>query len=217
MFNKLPSIDGLKKHMHHFKDKISENQEDLNYSEVLELFNKRFKIKEKTLSTLYNANIFSQKNESKEIQLFFNLAAFVNILGYDILVISRDLIFAENKWQKKHYSRQATLIIYESINDLFELLGREFRNLTSKIHDDDFHLKVKGFRRKLNQYKEDNFQKLQEIRNSSIAHRDKDSLKQLYIIITIDEDYILKITLEFESLVHELENLLQIFFEITKN
>lgn len=181
--------------------------------DVSDLFEKRFKLQEQTLSILANSLASLKDSAPNEIKVFFNVALFVNIISYDIKVICRDIIFATSKWHKRHYARQATLVVYESINDLFELLGKDFKSLTSKIPDPEFQTGITDFRAALNQFKKRHFKQLKDIRNNATAHRDKEALKQLTSILGIEEDSILKMTLEFEGILHDLEKLLQKFFQ----
>ncbi len=193
-----------------------ENKKGDSEIDVSEFYEDRFKLKEQTLSTLTKTIISLNDSAPKEFKVVFNIAAFVNVISYDILVICRDILIAESKWQKKHYSRQAVLVIYETINDLFEILGKDFKSLTMKIQNMDFQLDIKEFRSKLNQFKENHFSQLQTIRNASTAHREHDAVKQLTSILTIDEDSILEITFEFEGILHDLEKILQEFFKEIK-
>lgn len=180
-------------------------------TDITEIYKKRFRVKEKTLTILTNTLASLDETVPKEVKTFFNIANFVNIVSYDLMLIGRDLLFAERKWQKKHYSRQAALLIYETINDLFDLLGNDFKRLTEEIQDNNFELNMIEFRKKLNEFKVKNHVFLKEIRNITIAHRDKDSIKQINSIITIDDVGIIKITFEFEKILHELEENLQLF------
>lgn len=179
---------------------------------VHELYEKRFKLKEQTLSILIKSLISLNKTAPKEIKVYFNIAAFINVISYDILVNCRDILTAESSWQKKHYSRQAALVIYESINDIFELLGKDFKTLTIKTLNKNSELNLNKFRSQLNHFKESYWKQLKEIRNAAIAHREQDAVKQLSSIISVDEEFILKITFEFETILHDLEKMLQPLF-----
>lgn len=190
--------------------------EEKNSIDVSDLYEKRFKVQEQTLSILAKSLASLRDSTPNEIKVLFNVALFVNIISYDTKIICRDLIFATSKWQKRHYARQAALVVYESINDLFELLGKEFKNLTSEIQDMEFQSGIKDFRARLNQFKKEHFKQLQNIRNNSTAHRDKNSLKQLTSILEIEDNSILKITFEFEGIIHDLEKLLHKFFQEVK-
>lgn len=182
-----------------------------NHSEIVELFEKRFKIQEQTLTTILGMNLGLKDKGLNDLKVWANMAGFINIISYDLKVITRDMIVAKDEWQKRHYARQSCLIIYESINDLFELLGKDFKRLLRTIQNNDLQQKITKNRSDLNKFK-DSYQKyLYIIRNTSIAHRDKEALKQLATIINIDWNKIFTITIEFEEILQDLEKTIQIF------
>jgi hypothetical protein len=193
------------------KEKNPKKSDIVNYDKIVDLYEKRFKVQEQTLSTIIKTIVGLKVDSPSEIKVLWNIAGFVNIISYDIKVITRDMILAQDEWLKRHYARQACLIIYESINDLFELLGKDFRRILRAIQIDDLHLEFKAFRSDLNLFKDKYHKKLYTIRNMSIAHRDKQVLKQLSSIIQIDSNEILSITFEFEGILQNLEDFLQKF------
>ncbi len=192
-------------------DKHSETDDNIDYDKIVELFEKRFKIQEQTLTTILGMNLGLKDKGPNDLKVWANMAGFINIISYDLKVITRDMIVAKDEWQKRHYARQSCLIIYESINDLFELLGKDFKRLLRTMQNNDLQLKIKKNRSDLNQFKDDYQKYLYTIRNTSIAHRDKEALKQLATIIHIDWNTIIRITLKFEEILQDLEKTLQIF------
>lgn len=45
------------------------------------------------------------------------------------------MYFAETEWHKRFYARQVCTIMYESSKDIFELLGKELKNIITKRID----------------------------------------------------------------------------------
>ena len=199
-------------------DNVTEKSEDFKYEKIVELYEKRFKIQENTLSTIIRTIAGIKVDSPSEIKVLWNIAGFVNIISYDIKIITRDMILTQDQWQKKHYARQASLIIYESINDLFELMGKDFKRLLRTYQAPELHLEIKGIRADLNLFKSNYQKKLYTIRNTSIAHRDKEALKQLLSIVQIDWNETLVMTFKFEEILSNLESFMHnILKEFMKN
>jgi hypothetical protein len=178
-------------------------------TELSALYRKRFDLKEKTLKELSMTLVRLKESAPKEIKLYYNIATFINVISYDTLIICNDIINTKNSWQRKHYSRQAALLIYETLIDIFELLGKDFRIIIDKVSSQEFESSIKEFRKTLNAFKADNFTKLQEIRNIATAHRDLNAMRQLRTILELDENYILRISLDFDRILLDLEKRLQ--------
>jgi len=125
-------------------------------------------------------------------------------------VLGQDLTFAENEWQKRYYARQASLIIYESLNDLFDLLGKDFKTIiNTKLNNSELESKFLLIRKELNQFKDNNFNRLKEIRNVATAHRDNDILKQINLIAEISWSEVIGIVTVFDKILNKLGPLLQ--------
>ena len=125
-------------------------------------------------------------------------------------MLGQDLTFAENEWQKRYYARQASLIIYESLNDLFDLLGKDFKTIiNTKLNNSELESKFLLIRKELNQFKDNNFNRLKEIRNVATAHRDNDILKQINLIAEISWSEVIGIVTVFDKILNKLGPLLQ--------
>lgn len=184
---------------------VKENEEILRDN-----FQKNFKTQRQTLDLLIDGVKNASYNHFLDTKLIWNIAGFIDLTSFDLKVIGQDLAFAENDWQKKLFSRQACLIIYESINDLFDLLGKEFKRvLKSQIKDPLIEEALNAERKKLNIFKKANIQKLKEIRNVAIAHRDQD------VIIQINEIGAIKRSEIFDLVFDEiLDGLAKVFQKI---
>jgi hypothetical protein len=186
--------------------------ENIDIEKITELYNKRFKVQEKTLAVITKTVLSLNDDNKYDIKFLWNLAGFINIISYDIKVITRDLIIAQSNWQQQHYARQSCLLIYESINDLFELLGKDFKSGIAALGISETQIEIKQIRSDLNSFKDRYFIKLQNIRNMSIGHRDKDALKQLKSILQIDSNETINMTIEFERILRNLENFITQYF-----
>lgn len=173
-------------------------------------FLKNFETQEKTLELLIKGINHAKFNEFEDTKFIWNIAAFINIISFDFKIVGQDLMFAENEWQKRYYARQACLIIYESVNDFFDLLGKDFRKLiTANICNEIIERELKSIRKELNSFKANNFEKLKEIRNVVIAHRDNDSLKQIISIQNISWSETIGLVTNYDKILNQLGQVFQ--------
>jgi hypothetical protein len=169
-----------------------------------------FKIQEKTLELLIKGVNHSEYNSLKDHRMIWNIAGFINIISYDLKVIGRDLFFTDNEWQKRYYARQASLIMYEGLGDLFILLGKDFKKLIStKFITSDFERQLKQIRTDLNIFKEQHNDRLKHIRNVAIAHRDNNILKQIETIQKIEWIETINTLKQFDNILNALGQVFQ--------
>lgn len=183
------------------KDKISDFEKD---------FEKNFFTQEATLELLSTAVNISHDLNYKSNRLVWNVACFVNIASYDLKVIVKSMVFAKREWEKRLFARQAALLVYETMNDLFDLFGKEFRKIVSGLPDKEkFENDLKIITKDLNSYKALYFEQLKLIRNVSIAHRDKDTLEQLKTIQSINWVDSINMVSGFDKILNNTGRLLQ--------
>ena len=178
---------------------------DKNRANMVETYEKNFQIQEQTLELIINSLRHTKFNSFKDNEIIWNIAGYVNIISYDLKIITRDLTFSRSEWQKRHYARQACLIIYESIDDLFKLLGKEFIELTkNRLDITELKADLKEIRQDLNTFKSGYSEKLNEIRNVSIAHRDNEVLKQIELIQQISWSDAIGMIMQYDVILNKL-------------
>ncbi len=178
--------------------------------ELQSTFWKNFETQEQTLDYFIKGINHAKFNEFEDTKFIWNIAGFINIISFDFKVVGQDLILADNEWQKRYYARQACLIIYESINDFFDLLGKDFKELIStKILDKTIEEELINVRRELNSFKANYFDMLKVIRNTAIAHRDNDSLKQVDTITNICWSDSIEIVTSYDKILNHLGQIFQ--------
>ncbi|RPD43444.1 hypothetical protein [Paracnuella aquatica] len=183
------------------KDKIKDFERD---------FEKNFFTQEATLELLsLGVNLSDTLNYSNN-KIVWNIACFVNITSYDLKIIVKAMVFSKREWEKRLFARQAALLVYETMNDLFDLLGKDFRRIISKLTDKEiFEACLKEITKDLNLYKASYFNQLKKIRNVSIAHRDKDTLEQLRTIQSIEWVDSINMVSGFDKILNKTGKLLQ--------
>ncbi len=190
------------------KNKIDTDLEKLiadDKANMAATYEKNFQTQEQTLGLIVSSLRHSDFNNFKDSKTIWNIAGYVNIISYDLKIITRDLTFSQNEWQKRHYARQACLIIYESIDDLFKLLGKEFIDLTkNRLDITELQTDLKEIRQELNTFKSGYSEKLNEIRNVSIAHRDNEVLKQIELIQQINWSDAIGMIMQYDVILNKL-------------
>lgn len=180
------------------------------FSDFEKEFDKNFFTQEATLELLSTGVNISKSLNYKSNRLVWNIACFVNIASYDLKIIVKSMIFAKREWEKRLFARQACLLVYETMNDLFDLFGKDFRKIISGLTDkQNFENELKIITKQLNEYKSSYFEQLKNIRNVSIAHRDKDTIEQLKTIKAISWVDSINIISEFDKILNSTGRFLQ--------
>jgi hypothetical protein len=174
-------------------------------------FEINFKTQEETLQTIIKARQHADSNNFRSNTYLWNVAGYVNIISYDLKICGQELTFATREWTKKYFARQTCLLIYESLNDLQELLGKQFRIEIDKLSNKDRLIEsLNDISKRLNDFKKENNDRLKNIRNVSIAHRDQDSFEQIKIIDSIKWNEVIGYMMAFDKIIIDLGHFLQI-------
>ncbi len=173
-------------------------------------FAQNFDTQSKTLDQFIKGINHARFNNFGNTKVIWNIAGFINIISFDLKIVSRDLTISETQWEKRYYIRQASLLIYEAINDIFDLLGKDFKQILIKELDTkDIDDKLIDVRKELNTYKTQYFETLKEIRNNSIAHRDNDIFKQIEIIENLSWSDSIEMVTGFDKILSQLGAVMQ--------
>lgn len=175
--------------MYNITDTDREFQALLTKEKIAEFekgFEKNFLTQEGTLQLLSLGVQVAADLKFESSRVIWNTACFVNVLSYDLKIIIRSMIYAQREWEKRVFARQAALLVYEAVNDLFDLLGKDLKEAVQKLSDSYFFEdQLKKIRSDLNSFKQSHFTALKEIRNVAAAHRDQDALKLVRAIYGI--------------------------------
>jgi hypothetical protein len=145
-----------------------------------ETFSKNFETQQQTLELFKKSLEHCDFNNFTDNKLIWNLACYINIVSFDLKIVGENLFLCTNDWGKRYFARQSALIIYEALNDIFELCGKNFRNILGRFSTTDkLKAELKNLTTELNGYKQKYFEDLKYIRNNCSAHREKDSIEQI--------------------------------------
>jgi hypothetical protein len=186
-------------------DKDLENLISNDRANLMSIYDTNFKTQEQTFSLIVDSIEHAEFNNFNDNKLIWNIAGFINIISYDLKIIARDLTLAQTEWQKRHYARHACLIIYESIDSLFQLLGKDFRDLTqNRLNIVELEEILTEIREDLKLFKTNYSKKLYEIRNVAVAHRNNEVLKQVRIIKQISWNDTIQMISQFDNILNKL-------------
>ena len=179
-------------------------------ADLVNKFDTNFKTQTETLKVILRAKAHADFNKMESNQVFWNAAGFINMSSYDLKVIVKEMTLATDEWTKRYFARQTCHLIYELINDLFEILGKDFKVQIEKLtENENLKASLVDIRTKLNSFKADNFDKLKEIRNVSSAHRDKDFIVQLKLIDSISWIDTISTATKFDNIMNDLGAVIQ--------
>lgn len=161
-----------------------------------------------------NKKIKEELDAWKTQEYIWNFSGFINLISMDIKTLQIGLYFSENQWQKRYYARYSYSLIYECINDILEFIGKGLNNILNTTYYESFNNStLKDLRKKINLFKKEHIKTAQEIRNSTLAHKDHDVLSQIHIITNINWNKTIQMTNQFESIINDIGSYLSILIK----
>lgn len=147
---------------------------------------KNLQVQEQTLQLFRESLVHCHHNQFAKSSIVWNAAGYINVISFDLKIIAKHLYSSQTEWEKRYFARQAALIIHEGINDLFELFGKSIKIIMDDLPNaETLKSARKEITKHLNNYKTQNYERLNQLRNFSIAHRDKNVLTQIDAICGI--------------------------------
>jgi hypothetical protein len=155
--------------------------------ELRNTFLNNYKTQQATLDLFKKAMEHCDLNNFNENRVIWNFASYINIVSYDLKLIGESLFLNKDEWSKRFFARQSALLIYEAIEDILELSGKEFRSILNNFSSSaQLNEKLKELTKAVNTYKKEHIDQLKVIRHNCAAHRDQDCIEQLKIITAIN-------------------------------
>ncbi len=199
-------------------------QDDIELERLLteqkETFEKSFQ--ENYAAQQATLNIFQKSIEHCDFNKFsdnrtiWNFASYVSIISFDLKTVGEHLFFTRNEWGKRYFARQSALLVYEALNDIPNLAGKDFREIIGKFSNSEvLLLELKQCLKLINEYKRVYFDRLKEIRHNCVGHRDEDSIKQITIIISLSWSQAIEFTTKFDNVLTNFGKFLQKIINIS--
>lgn len=120
----------------------------------------------------------------------FNVCLYATLTNADLMLLIEKFRLSKRNYEKSLFSRLIALSIIEFIDDINVLLGRD---LTKELTNKNFIEFIPIFKRinkKYSEIKKNHESLLRKIRNNTIAHKSKDSLKLINYIYDLDTEQI---------------------------
>jgi hypothetical protein len=135
----------------------------------------------------------------------WNVGIYMNIAAHDLSVLVMQLHFERDTWTRRQIARHVALMIYESTEDMTQLLGKKIRGTLSALGLlQRFDMNLRVARQPLDRFWKDHQGKLSDIRCMSAAHRDLDGLALLKSIETINILQMTKLGMEFGGILNDI-------------
>jgi hypothetical protein len=136
---------------------------------------------------------------------------FLNIAAHDVSILLLQIAKERESWERKLIARHLALVVYETAEDMTQLLGKPLRDAVQKLGLlDKLDRELRYARQPLDDFWRVNAPFLKSLRTSSAAHRDHDGVALFELIDAIDVDRIFKIVLSFADIQNQLGTKLQV-------
>ena len=107
---------------------------------------------ERNLKSCEAARHEAEKRNLEDIIFIININQFVMLFNYDLSILGYGLLAIEDGWRRKLYARLLALTVVEFLEDIGELLGKNFRSKVAAIDDNSASIdKLNSILKQLNQ------------------------------------------------------------------
>jgi len=126
----------------------------------------------------------------------------------DLTILICDTVCRSDRWESHLYGRLLAMTMIECVEDIPQVLGKDFRNALSSVDSDaEKKKRLNEFTSRLADFRKTHEHDLRYVRTIAAAHRDHDVKRQLEVIETID-------TRRLMDLSQELIGILVLFTEV---
>ena len=159
---------------------------------------KRLAVTAELIKTLKKQCEDAHQYEFKSHAIAYNAALFMVLVEQDLSAYSTALYYANTKWHQHFAARGMAVLLYETAEDIPEVLGKEYRQALRDLGLGDSWLQslnksTTGF----NAFKTEHASFLKTVRNYVGAHKDKNALAQLAVLETLDHMEIYRLGAKF--------------------
>lgn len=179
-------------------------------AKLLKDFEANYSVQEQSLSIFTQSVDYCTMNGYDSDKLIWNAAGAINIISLDLKHLVADMMLTENEWKKRLHGRTVSMLIYESLNDVFEILGKDFKAIIQNLPNfPSINKDLTSIKKQLNDFKDKYFEILKRIRNVVIAHRDRDIQLQIQTITNMGWLTVFNCAQEFDKILNALGPILQ--------
>ena len=129
----------------------------------------------------------AKRADSKTYLGLYNTGLFIALLNRDMVTYDESIFFARSEWHRQFHARNLAVLLYETAEDLPQMLGKQYRSWLTDIGLDQNWLDSLGaITTKLAQFKSNHSAFLKDVRNYVGAHREHDSLAQINVLDSLN-------------------------------
>ena len=188
-----------------FKDELLKNCDNLKSR-----FQNSYKELEKRLDIVEKTVRHASFNDWDNIKYLFNVAGFILTASLDLKIYGESLVFLNGYGKKELQIRNLCVLIYETSEDLEQILGKEFyeKCLECGISRDIID-ELNNTKKKLSEFKNEHQKSLKTIRTIIGAHRDHDFVLQMDVIKNLSYSSFLSVVTKFDDIINNISIPLQ--------
>jgi hypothetical protein len=135
----------------------------------------------------------------------YNVGLFVALLNKDITTYNESIFFARSAWHRQFHARNLAVLLYETTEDLPQLLGKSFRAWLTDIDLGQAWLDSLGrITSQIALFKSSHSSFLKDVRNYIGAHREHESLAQISMLESLDPLVVYKLAGDLAVPVNDL-------------
>jgi len=123
---------------------------------------------------------------------FINAFAFYRLSFLDIALLLKNFLTSKTDLEKKIYAKMLVLNLYEFIEDIPQIFGRDFMNALPDVVNNELLDELKNIKKAIQNIKTESHTYLKEIRNTVVGHKDHNTFIQVEVLDKIDFDKIEK-------------------------
>lgn len=168
-------------------DKILNNLLPKEENRIKSILLNNISSQEGMLSEAIKCMDHAELNNFEPTLQIWNLSGFIMTISMDLKTCMFGILSTQNEWIRRFNLRQSCMIIYESINDLFELIGKKLRDIIDEYFQETvLQIEYNQIRSQLKSFKQQHLERIKEIRNTSTAHKDHEVKNQLSSILNLN-------------------------------
>ena len=148
--------------------------------------------------------LMQMKRAFEEQKYIVNTAAQCQQCSFETKGLQKLLYFEKNESGRERIAVDAYVMMYEWCNDLYELTGKKFQDIASKLLTPAELARTRIARKKLHDFYKEAKPELVNVRNNAGAHREHDFMKQREVLEGIGWSETIQQLHDFEVVTLEL-------------
>ena len=171
-----------------------------NKRKMLNSYNKAIEDLIKKIDIVKKTVLCCKKEDRNDMYEIWNIAGFILMASLDIKVINEKLLTEKGFGRKEFIMKSACVLIFEVLEDLEQILGREFYQRLSRLSISGvFIQELNKNKKEMTNLKRLHQNDLKKVRIIIGAHRDHDFLTQLETFNDLEHTSLLKLINDFEK------------------